>query len=557
MAELTTERQQDQQSLQRENERLRASLAELQSRLKEPEEIVRAIRHGEVDAFVVTEPPGERIYTLRSADLLFKVLIEEMQEGALALDEKGIILYCNRHFATLMKTRREGILGTSIFPFVSPDDQVALDIFGGGLVHGTRREEVLLKAIDGSSVPVMLTINPLRIEGLMVFCAIVTDLTEQKQQQELLTASQRKDVFLAMLSHELRNPIAPIRNAAHVLRLEQVSTEDVHWAGEVIERQVLQLTRLVDDLLDVARISSGKINLRMDTVDLRGAIGAAVEESRPRIDARAHQLTVDVPAGALLVQGDAARLTQVIANLLNNAAKFTPTGGRISVTAERQVDEAVVRVRDTGRGIPAEMLPRVFDVFTQVDTSEGRAEGGLGIGLALVKTIVEMHGGEVSAASQGSEQGAEFAIRLPLLREQPQQLPTKPPVSAWPHRPCRVLIVDDNHDAADSMAMLVQHWGHQVQVALTPHEGLEKARSLQPKVVFMDIGMPGMSGYDLAREFRQVPGLDRAVLVAVTGYGQEEDRRRTREAGFDHHWVKPANLESMETLLRAVGSESA
>lgn len=552
MVQLHSSSASDIDSLRAENQQLRTALEELQTKVREPEEIVRAIRQGEVDAFVVTESPGERIYTLRSADLLYRVLIEEMKEGAVALDEDGIILYCNWHFASMIKRERETILGASILPFLPPESRRVLEMLREAEPSGARRQEVVLQAADGTSVPVMLTINPIRLDEPLVFCLIVTDLTEQKRQQELLTIAQRKDVFLAMLSHELRNPIAPIGNAAHVLRLPGVSAEDVRWAGDVIERQVRQLSRLVDDLLDVARINSGKINLHMDTVDLRGVIGAAIEETRPGIDGREHELTVELPPTPLLLYGDAARLTQVVANLLSNAAKFTPSPGRIWVTAQRQGEEALVEVRDSGIGIPPEMLPRVFEVFTQADSGVGRTHDGLGIGLALVKTLVELHGGQASATSEGAGRGSQFSLRLPLLAEQPAQGGSDyQPTESLPPTPSRrVLVVDDNPDAAESLAMLVRQWGHEACVAVSAGAALEEAARRRPDVIFLDIGMPGTNGYEIARQIRKLPQMDRAILVAVTGYGQEDDRRRSREAGFDHHWVKPARLEAIEALLR-------
>jgi CheY-like chemotaxis protein/two-component sensor histidine kinase len=329
----------------------------------------------------------------------------------------------------------------------------------------------------------------------------------------------------------------------------------LRWAGEVIERQVRQLSHLVDDLLDVARISSGKISLRMDVVDMRGVISAATEETRPVINARQHELSIELPSGPLLVQGDQARLTQVVANLLGNAAKFTPPKGRISIVVERRQDDVVVRVRDTGVGIAPDMLQRIFDFFMQADSSEQRAEEGLGIGLALVKTLVEMHGGKVAAASAGTGQGSEFTLSLPLLRDVPPDEPQSAArnEASEPSAPCCVLVVDDNRDAAETLALLIRQWKHEAYVATTPDAALELAREHSPDVVFTDIGMPGMDGYALARKFRQMPGLKRAVLVALTGYGNEKDRRRSQEAGFDHHWIKPASLDDVESLLRSVG----
>jgi PAS domain S-box-containing protein len=545
------------QVLREENERLHARLAELRTRLKEPEEIIRAIRHGEVDAFVVTEPPGERVYTLRTADMLYRVLVEDMQEGAVALDSEGLVIYCNWHFASMMKTKREALLGRSIFPFVPQENCAFFDPLQHAHSIGTSRRELELLAADGQRVPVLLTLNRIDLEQQDVFCLIATDLTDQKRQEEIVSASRRKDEFLAMLAHELRNPIAPIRNAATVLRMAAPSDPDIQWVGDVIERQVTQLTRLVDDLLDVSRITSGKIRLKMEPVDLEAVIVNAVEAARPAIDARGHELIVNRTPGPLKVRGDAARLTQIVGNLLNNAVKFTPDKGRISLWVERHGDEAVIRIRDTGDGIAREMLPRIFDLFTQADATLERSQGGLGIGLTLVKRLVDMHGGHVTAASDGPGTGSEFSVRLPLLSN--ESLATKRlhlPQESASCTPCRVLVVDDNRDAAESLARLIRQWGHQVKVALTGPAALAEFAALRPHVVLLDIGLPGTSGYDVARQMREVPGLEDAMLVALTGFGQEEDRRRAEAAGFDLHWVKPAQAEELQSLLSEVTKES-
>ena len=315
----------------------------------------------------------------------------------------------------------------------------------------------------------------------------------------------------------------------------------------IIDRQLRQLTRLVDDLLDVSRITRGKICLQLEPVDVRTVVTSAVETSRPLIEARKHQLTVSLPEEPIFVNADRDRLSQVLSNLLNNAAKYTESGGSICVQAEQDGEEAVFRVSDTGAGIPPSMLPHIFDLFIQVDQSLDRSQGGLGIGLTLVRRLVEMHGGKVQASSEGPGRGSEFVVRLPLENAEP-----RPALSdngdAVPHPAdshCRVLVVDDNVDAAETLAMLARLHGHEVRIAHTGPSGLEAARNYHPEIVLLDIGLPGLDGYEVARRLRNEPGGDQILLVAVTGYGREEDRSRARAAGFDHHLIKPFDPASL------------
>jgi signal transduction histidine kinase len=365
---------------------------------------------------------------------------------------------------------------------------------------------------------------------------------------EVQAADRRKDEFLATLAHELRNPLAPIRNAVELLRSIGPKDTPPSWAPDVIDRQVRQLVRLVDDLLDVSRITQGKVTLRKEPVDLATVVGLAVETSRPLMSARRQELTLEMPSTLLPLQADPARLAQVVANLLNNAAKYTPEGGRIHLGLETQGQEALLCVRDTGLGIAPELLPRIFDLFTQGDRSLARSEGGLGIGLTLVRTLVEMHGGTVSVRSGGPGKGSEFTVRLPLA---PEAAPS-------PHRAARVdgpafarriLVVDDSVDNADSLARLLGSCGHDVRTAYDGLAALAVAREFQPEFVFLDIGLPRMDGYEVARRLRAEPGFEAATLVALTGYGQEGDRRQAEEAGFDTHLVKPADLHALRALL--------
>jgi signal transduction histidine kinase/ActR/RegA family two-component response regulator len=382
--------------------------------------------------------------------------------------------------------------------------------------------------------------------------AQMTQLGDQLQQrtQELSEANRRKDEFLAMLAHELRNPLAPIRNAAQVMRLLAQDDANLRCAGEVVERQVQHMSRLVDDLLDVARFSSGKITLQKEPTDLAAVVARAVETSRPAIEGRRHELSVTLTPERLRVEADPVRLAQVLDNLLNNAAKYTPEGGRIWLTAGREGREAAVRVRDTGIGIPANMLANVFDLFTQVDRTLDHSQGGLGIGLTLVRRLVELHGGSVQATSGGANQGSEFVIRLPLLLETeraPGTWEEENGLAARPRR--RILVVDDNMDASQSLAKLLELTGHEARVAHDGATALDVAQVYRPDVVLLDIGLPQIDGYEVARRLREQPGTEHALLVALTGYGHEEDRRRTREAGFDHHLVKPVDPNAIQQLL--------
>jgi PAS domain S-box-containing protein len=368
----------------------------------------------------------------------------------------------------------------------------------------------------------------------------------------LKETDRRKDEFLAMLAHELRNPLAPIRNAVQIFRGKGLPVPELQWATEVIDRQVHQMTRLVDDLLDVSRITRGKVELRKELVDLGTVVSNAVEASRPLIEKWGHELTVTIPPQPIRLEADPTRLAQVFLNLLNNAAKYTDPGGRIGLSAERLDDHVAVRVKDNGIGIPIEMLPRVFDLFAQVDRTVERSEGGLGIGLTLVQRLVQMHGGTVEAHSDGPGQGSEFVVRLPTAKEIPTaRAGTTGPEQLAAPSGRRILVVDDNRDAADSLGMLLRMMGNEVHTA---HDGLEAvgaAAAFHPDVILLDIGLPKMNGYEVARRIREQQSGQRVLLVALTGWGQEEDRRRTQEAGFDHHLTKPVEFNALEKLLAA------
>lgn len=392
----------------------------------------------------------------------------------------------------------------------------------------------------------------------------VTYETELRERVEALReADRRKDEFLAMLAHELRNPLAPISNAVQLLRLVPSKDSILENSRDMIARQVTHLVRLVDDLLDVSRVSSGKIQLQKMALDLAAVVRQAVETSRPLIKSRRHHLTLALPPDPVRVEGDFVRLAQVVANLLNNAAKYTDEGGQIGLTVEKTVGrnetpgEALIRIRDNGRGIDPPALSSLFDLFYQVDRNLDRSDGGLGIGLALVKSLAEMHGGKVEARSEGRGKGSEFTVHLPLLREVPPAAPAAAGVPTPAVRPARILIVDDNRDSAESMALLLKMSGHEVWTAYDGEKAVAVAEEERPAVILLDIGLPGLNGYQACRAMRGA-GLTDCLVIAMTGYGQEEDRRLSQEAGFDAHLIKPVNPKTLMQLLaeRAPASQS-
>ena len=372
----------------------------------------------------------------------------------------------------------------------------------------------------------------------------------RERADELAEADRRKDEFLATLAHELRNPLAPICNAVQFLGMEGLKESDMRTAGDVISRQVRVMVRLVDDLLDMSRMSRNSLDLRKQRVELASVVESAVESSRPLIQQCGHELTVSLPPEPVYLDADPIRLAQVFLNLLNNAAKYTKRGGHIWLNVERQESNAVISVRDNGIGIPDDMLARIFDMFTQVDRSLERSQGGLGIGLTLVRRLVEMHLGSIEARSNGPDNGSEFVIRLPVYCESQIESPLKnegPRTTALSG--CRILVVDDNKDSAASLAMLLRLKGNDIRTAHDGVEAVEVAEAFHPELVLLDIGLPKLNGYEVARRFRAQPWGRDLILVALTGWGQDEDRRRSQEAGFNFHMVKPLELAALEKLL--------
>ncbi len=415
------------------------------------------------------------------------------------------------------------------------------------------RNEIEIVRPDGSVLYVQNDVEPLfDTHGNIYGCvSVIVDLTERRTaEMALREADRRKDEFLATLSHELRNPLAPIRAALEVMRLGREDPALIEKARATMERQLQQLVRLTDDLLDVSRITQDKVELKRERIDLRMVIQSAVEAMRPLVTDRGHTLAVDLPPEPLYIDADFTRVAQAFSNLLSNAAKYTERGGRISIAATGQNGTAVVRVRDSGIGIPREMLSRIFDMFTQLRTERDRTASGLGVGLSLARRLVQLHGGTIEAHSEGPARGSEFVIQMPLI---PVSAPgdaagDESAPHALPSGACRVLIAEDNIDAAEMMRMMLCFSGHEVKVATDGVQAVAIAEATKPDIAFIDIGMPRMDGYEAARRIRRALG-SRVTLVALTGWGQEEDKSRAREAGFDHHLTKPAEPEMLERLI--------
>lgn len=490
-------------------------------------------------------------------------LIELSQDAIVVSDAEGRIISWNRGAEDMYGWPADETRGRLL--------QSLLGTIGPGL--GEERESGLERAErwEGELTQVRRDATPILVHSRRVVMrddagtrvgglAINRDLTERDRAQRQLEAqadelrdmNERKDEFLAMLAHELRNPLAALRHATEVVRRAEHDAATLHRALDVLDRQGQQLERIVDDLLDVSRISHGKIVLHKDTLDVAAIVNMAVEMSRARIEGRAHELAVSLPPEPQWVEADATRLTEVLANLLDNAAKFTEPGGRIWLSVEPDsaegTDRVAIRVRDSGIGIAPDMLPHIFEMFTQADRSIDRLRGGLGVGLSLARSIVEMHGGTLHADSPGLGHGSEFVVRLPRASRVPAPAANAPPPSAA-SRAHRILVVDDNADSATMLQTLLELQGHQVRVVLDGSEALAAAAAFRPEIALLDIGLPGMDGYELARRIRQDPQLQKIVLVAQTGYGQPTDRERTREAGFSHHLLKPLDVGMLLALL--------
>jgi PAS domain S-box-containing protein len=494
---------------------------------------------------------------LRQSEERLRLMIESVQDYAIfMLDPDGHITTWNLGAERIKGYTAAEIIGQHFSIFYSSEDNAAgkpqreLEV---AKREGRVEDEGWRVRKDRSQFWANVIITALFDSAgvLRGFAKVTRDMTDKRQVEQLQFADKQKNVFLAMLAHELRNPLAPIRNGVELLKLKSSGEPSMLETTKMMERQVAHLVRLVDDLLDVSRIVTGKIHLDKQPIDVSAFIERAIEEVQPTIDARGHELMVTRPARPITVEGDVVRLSQVVSNLVSNAAKYTDKPSRIWLLVEPREDEVVLRIRDEGVGMTEDELSRIFNLFEQADTSIARTRGGLGIGLTLVKRIVELHGGDVAATSAGPTQGSEFVVRLPLTAR--ASTPTGPgayvgrELSRQPGR--RILVVDDNVDAALSVERLLKQWGHDVQTVFNGPEALERARAFRPHLVLLDIGMPGMSGYEVAQHLRKEREFADVVITALTGYGQAEDRRRSREAGFNHHLTKPPDPTALAALL--------
>jgi PAS domain S-box-containing protein len=502
----------------------------------------------------------ERTAALKESEERYRDLFENAGDLIYGATPDGRFLFVNRAWRTNLGYGSDDVSNLSLAGIVHGDHRSSfLEVCRRALSgESLDRVESVFVGKNGRSIVVEGCVNCHYVDGRPVATrGIFRDITERKRmEEELLEVSRRKDEFLATLAHELRNPLAPVRNALQIMRLASHDPVMVVEARDMMERQIHNLIRLIDDLMDVSRISRGRIELKKERLSLATILQSAIEISRIQIEAARHELTVTLPAEPVWVHADQTRLAQVVANLLNNAAKYTEPGGRIWLSALRDGENAVVRVRDNGVGVPAEMLPHIFDIYVQVSSSLDRSQGGLGLGLTLVRKLVELHGGSIEAHSAGAAQGSEFVVRLPLAVEDgeppDQEQPPQKDLHVRASPGLRVLIVDDNRDSAESLGMLLKLAGHLVRIALDGPAAIESARAFQPRIMLLDIEMPDMSGYEVARHIREQPSTKNVMLVAMTGYASDADRRRCREAGFDHHLVKPIDLEALQRLLASL-----
>lgn len=524
----------------------------LRARLADAEDMLRAIRQGEIDALVVEGDRGNQVYTLHSADEPYRNLVEQMQEGAVALTSRGDILYANARFAAMVGEPLESVVGSRVERFVNQADR---EEFASLLDAGSGRRRSRLVGADPRAFEVSLSLTTTASADRVNL--IVSDLSEILEATSSRDRAQRdnrtKDEFLAILAHELRSPLAAISGAVRVLELAHVRETPAVRAHEVITRQVGHISHLIEELLDVERVVSGKIRLARQPLDLAAAVRRTVGTftSDTALDRR-----IEIITDPVWVEWDTVRLDQVLTNILTNAVKYTPAGGRIRVALRAEGGDAVLSVEDTGFGITPRMLPFVFDMYAQADRTLERAQGGLGIGLTLVRRLIELHGGTIVASSEGEGHGSTFTVRLTQVPAGASPGPSAPPERRTAHR--RVLLIEDNADARDMLRMMLELAGHVVYDAPDGVRGLELLDTVRPDVGIIDIGLPRMDGYQVARKIRDVPHGREMLLLALTGYGSPGEAQAPSEHAFDHHLVKPVDPDQLVRLLnegaRAAGA---
>ncbi|MCA9652832.1 MAG: response regulator [Myxococcales bacterium] len=533
---------------------------ELQQQLRQAPDDLRALRAGELDAVLPPLGTAPGLYTRPSAERIYRLLIEQMSEGAV-ITPFGVdtIVYCNGSFARMVALPPERVVGHPLSSWLESVEGPTVDDLLQQ--HGPLRGDFTLRLADGSPLPVAISATLVHEGERSSRCLIVNDLRErrdverlQQVRAELELSHQRKNEFLAMLGHELRNPLAPVRQAVELMQAHAApgDPEYLVQARIVLARQVKHLKRLVDDLLDVGRVTKGTLTIERGPFDLREAIHTAHESVARLIERRHHQVRLDLPVSPMMVEGDGVRLTQVFANLFSNAAKYTPDGGHIEITASRDGERYRVSVKDDGQGIEPSLIPYLFEPFVQSGAALDRASGGIGVGLTLVRRIMELHDGEAAARSEGPGRGTELEVSLPVASSfaAPSSGVARAEALATPAAR-HILVVDDNEDAAEMLALVLRKRGYEVELAFDGEEALRAADEHGSEIVLLDIGLPGIDGYEVARRLRASSRGPRRMLVALTGYGQPEDRERALEAGFDHHLVKPVGVDDLLRVLQA------
>jgi len=493
---------------------------------------------------------------LRESEARFRELANNIDQFAWTCNELGYVTWYSDRWYEYTGTSFAKMQGMGWKEVHHPDhlERVLENLRRSAAAEVPWEDTFPLRGKDGSYRWFLSRAVPIRDDnrGVVRWFGTNTDVTEQRRLEESLRdADRRKDEFLATLAHELRNPLAPVRSAVQVLLEQGFADSETRWALDVIDRQVQQMARLLEDLLDISRISHNKLTLRKERTDLETVMTSAVESSRFLIDAVGHELTVSLPRDPVYLDADPVRLAQVFTNLLNNAAKYTDDGGHIEVAAEVRGDQVLVTVKDDGVGIAPDRIPRIFEIFSQEESMRERSGGGLGIGLALVRGLVALHGGSVEARSAGHGRGSTFAVGFPLAAAPSEVPPWSTKVADRPAttRKLRLLIADDRADNADTLALLLRTIGHEVHTAYGGEEAVRTAAEVQPEAILLDIGMPNVNGYDVSRRIRQQPWARDTLLIALTGWGQTHDRRRSEDAGFDHHLVKPVELSELLRLL--------
>jgi PAS domain S-box-containing protein len=513
---------------------------------------------------------GERRYRAffaSTSEGIWRYVLEEPLDITLPVDAQIEHIYRHAYLAELNDAmahmygyeRGEELVGARVEQMLPPTDEASTAYLRRvvELNYRTENLESVERGRDGGILYFANSMVPQLVDGKLVGAwGLQRDITDTKQAQaRLQEADRRKNEFLAVLAHELRNPLAPLRNGLHILRLRVGADDTVQRTVAMMDRQMTHLVRLVDDLLDVSRITHGRLDLKVQRVSLTDVLASAVEATRSVIEAKGHELAIDVQAKGLMTAGDPDRLAQVFANLLTNSAKYTEQPGQIALVVSREGDEAVIAVHDTGIGIPHESLESVFEMFSQVGSNGGRADGGLGIGLSLVRALVRLHRGSVSASSAGLGKGSTFTVRLPIADVQVEALNAEVRPDGGHGPPHRVLIADDNADAAQSLAMLLEIEGHDVRVAVDGQEAVELAREFHPHIIFMDVGMPRLSGHEATQQIRSMPDCTDTLIFALTGWGQLEDRKRSEAAGMNGHLTKPVKPEELKHALALLDSQ--